>query len=758
MAENEKQGKLADKLSSLGHTLYARWTSEARPQRQDTEERWIRDIYQYRSEYTPDELSRMPENGSKVYPPATRKKVTIIAARLRDMLFPPAHDRNWTLNSTPEPVLPPQDEQALRMEIAKQRQQRAMEQMQQQVQQAQQQAQQGMQQTGGQPDGMPPGGGQRGAPGQSMMGQGQRMQPPGINELMPGDDDEELQAARRQMAEDRAERMRTRIDDQLTETRYSEIVGGDVIRSACIYGTGILKGPMVDEQEEPRFSVDENGAWVQEQKSVLKPYIEHVSVWDIYPDMAARDWDDVRYIYQRHTMPSHDLIALAERDDFDGETIIEYLRSAPDGDRVDQNHEAELRTLGERDSVTGSQGRYEVLEYWGVVDPEDLAEYDAEAEGEVTELWANVWMLGQYVIKAVISPAPGRRKHPYQAFNFDEDETSIWGLGVPVLMRDDQAMTCAATRAMLDNAAIASGPILEVNTQLLAPGEDASDIYPRRMFYRKGVGQDAQHQAIREVPVSSHINEYLSLIELSDQWTHEHTVPSYMEGQPTRNGGAQGTAQGLSMLMGAANVEIKSLARAFDDGITRPFIEAMYHWNMLYGDDEAAKGDYEVVARGSASLVQKEIRAQRLDQFASQATGLPDANKVDWDELLRRRLEAHDLPDDLLLDDEEAKKRANQPDPKVEMEKAKLEIEKEKLALERERLQMEREKVQAEAAKIAAETQTEQAEAGKTSAEAQTEQAEAAKTAAEAQNEALEVAREARDLAMQGGPMVGGDR
>ncbi len=713
MAEGDQQGSMADKLSTLGHTLHARWEQEAKPQRRDTEDRWLRDLYQYRSEYTPNQKAAMPENGSQVFPPATRKKVTTIAARLRDMLFPPAHDRNWTLNPTPEPVLPPEDEQALQEQAQKIRAQQAM---------PRQQAM--LQQQGGQPQGM----------GQGMQqGQPQGLGPQGGNpqgQQPPQPEEIDIDAARRRMAEDRAERMRTQIDDQLAETRYSEIVGGDVIRSGCIYGTGILKGPMVEERERTRFRPGEQG-WEQQAETELKPYIESVSVWDIYPDMAARDWSDVRYVFQRHEMARHDLIALAERDDFDGEAIIQYVRSAPDGDRTDQEHDQDLRSLGERDSVSGAQGRYEVLEYWGVVDPEDLVQYDSDAEDQVEELWANVWIVGgRFVVKAVVSPAPGPRKHPYHAFLFDADETSLWGLGVPSLMRDDQAMTCAATRAMLDNAAIASGPVFEVNTSLLAPGEDATNVYPRRVFHRTGMGQEAQYPAIRELPISSHINEYLSLIQLSDQWTHEHTVPSYMEGQPTQNG-AQGTASGLSMLMGAANVELKDLARSFDDGITRPFIEAMYRWNMLYGDDETAKGDYDIEARGSASLVQKEIRAQRLDQFAAQATSLPDANKVDWDELLRRRLEAHDLPDDLLLDDQERQKRQQQPDPQLEIEKEKLALERERVELEKQKLQMEAQKSQAEAAKTAAET-------AHTQAETMTEQAEAAKTAAEAAQERAE--------------------
>jgi len=655
----DDSGRLQNKLSALGTTLRSRFDSEARPYRRETEERWLKDLYQYRSEYTPDEAARLPEGGSRVYPPATRKKVTTIAARLRDMLFPASASRNWTLEPTAEPDLAEQDDR---------------------VAQA--------------------------------MAQQQGMDPA---------------AARERIAEQRAERMRKQLDDQLAEADYAEIVGGDVIRSGCIYGTGVLKGPMVEEQEQTRFRAQSGGFGIS-QETVRKPYIEHVPVWDVYPDMGARCLDDVRYIYQRHQMPRHELLDLAERDDFDGETILDYIKSAPNGDLTDQSHDAELRQLGERESAGTPQGRYEVLEYWGVVDPADLADYDSDAADAAEELWANVWLLGHYVIKAVMSPTPGPRKHPYHAFHFDKDETSVFGIGVPALMRDDQAMTCAATRAMLDNAAIASGPILEANVSLLANGEDATSIYPRRIFHREGVGQEAQYPAIRELQISSHIGEYLELIKLSDQWTHEHTVPSYMEGQPTSSGGAQGTASGLSMLMGAANVELKDLARSFDEGITKPFITSLYRWNMYFGDTEA-KGDYDIEARGSSSLVQKEIRAQRLDQFAAQATQLPDAQRVDWQELLRRRLEAHDLPDDLMVSEEEYQQQmeqSQQPTPEQQAEMERLQIEKQRLQLEQKKMQIEELKAQAEVQKTAAETQTERAEAAETAADARQTEVETA--------------------------------
>ena len=50
----------------------------------------------------------------------------------------------------------------------------------------------------------------------------------------------------------------------------------------------------------------------------------------------------------------------------------------------------------------------------------------------------------------------------------------------------------------------------------------------------------------------------------------------------------------------------------FDEYVSAPFIRAMYRFNMQWSPREEIKGDYEVVATGSQSLIAKEVRAQQV--------------------------------------------------------------------------------------------------------------------------------------------------
>jgi hypothetical protein len=107
------------------------------------------------------------------------------------------------------------------------------------------------------------------------------------------------------------------------------------------------------------------------------------------------------------------------------------------------------------------------------------------------------------------------------------------------------------------------------------------------------------------------------------------------------------------MLMSAASVTLKDQVKLFDEGITKPFITAMYHWNMQFSPKPELKGDFKVRARGWTGLVARELYVGQLDSFAkSTANGL-DSPWINRGELLRRRAEARDLGPGIVKTDEE---------------------------------------------------------------------------------------------------------
>jgi len=564
---------------------------EAERDRRPVEMRWIKDLRQTKSEYDPEITGRIHPKRSKAFLGITRTKVKTISARMSDLLFPPNGDKNWGIDPTPVPQLDPELEKNIVMQI--------------------------MQATGAQ-------------------------SPP---------TSDEIQMILFGEAKRRAELMEKEIDDQLSELKYREIIR-NIIRSGNIYGTGVLKGPMVREQKIKRW-VPVQGQWKPIEFSYLLPYCEFVDIWDLYPDMTARKPEDLRYVFQRHVMTKHKLQMLADRQDFNGEAIKAYIQCNRDGNADPKTHEEDLRSLASKSgdetiNVTPTDGKYELREFWGYVNSDDLegipgVKIPEDLKG--FEVAANVWVLGMCIVKAVISKIEGAQI-PYHWYYFDKDETSIWGEGIPGMMRDTQKLLNATTRAMIDNAAISAGPIIEANKDLLCQGEDPTDLYPFRVFQRQGIGMEANVQAIRVTSLPSYTREFMSLMELWMTMADETTaVPRYMYGETSNVQGAGRTATGLSMLMGASNIVLKDQIRNFDDGITKPFIRAMYFWNMRLNPKTDIKGDFNIQPKGSTSLIAKEVRAEHLNTFLALTNNPVDLAITNRDVLLREMAKSLDLSD-----------------------------------------------------------------------------------------------------------------
>ena len=564
--------------------------------RYDIENSWLDSLRQYKGLYDFDTLSRMNDLRSKAFIRLTRTKVRTVDSRLSDLLFPANGDKNWVIMPTPVPEFSEKRTKAI--------------------------LQMYLEETG---------------------------------ETINSD---ELTVLMQEEAKKQAAKMSKIIEDELSELRYREVMR-DVIHSGNVYGTGILKGPLVSISENSQYykkvKHGDKEQWVLQDYDTLTPFIENVRIWDVYPDMEATSLNDCRYIIQRRKMGKHSLINMAKRSDFNGSTITSYLIDCPDGDYVKKTFEIELFSMGDViDSGIAEDEKskkYEVLEFWGYVDAEQLENIGVSIpekfKGQV-ELAANIWVLGDRVIKASLMPIEGV-KWPYFFYYYDKDETSIFGEGIPSIMKDVQELINSAFRALLDNAAIAAGPQIEVNLDLLSEDEDFRDIYPFKVWLRTGTGAESASPAIRSITLPAYTTEFERMIELFRNYGDEVTsIPRYMWGEGSANGAGR-TASGLSMLLGSANITIKDQVKNFDDGITKPFITAMYYWNMQFNTNEDAKGDYAVVACGTSSLIAKEVRSQSLIQFAQMTNNATDMSIVKRSNIIRAIAESLDLQDDGLV-------------------------------------------------------------------------------------------------------------
>lgn len=558
--------QLSDPLKALitpiGAQIRARF-DETKRERRSVEDRLLKDLRQYKGVYDPD--VNIPKGKSRTFRRMTRTKVKAMDSRLTEMLFPANKDRNWDISPTPRPdmAMTPLAQAMLQQKMAQLAQQ--------------------AQETGEQP----------------------RI-----------DEQALIDEIKKDAAEEACSQMREEIDDQLKEIKHRKICKR-VIHSGNLYGVGVLKAPLTTIDVRNAWGMDDSGGWSQSAVATMVPYEEDVPVWDWYPDSEARDLEDCEVFHERHVMTRTDFLDLAAKEDegFDAEVIRQYAKDYIAGDCTLEHWELSVDEMTTDNDTKRSRttNRYEVIEVWTSLSSSEIATLGVEAEaldlnGE--NAWVCVWMVGQLVIKIDVSPLPGR-DHPYNVYYYDKDESSIWGEGLASIMRHDQIGLNATIRASLDNVASTAGPITEIDVASLAPGE-STEIYPNRKFLARGTSK-SPYGALRFHQTESRINEFMALTSKFEENIHEDTLPSYMHGDSATGVGR--TVGGLSMLMGAANINVKDQVAHFDDGITRPVIESYYHWNMVFNEREDIKGDFTIKARGSSSLVAKEVRAQQLTEI-----------------------------------------------------------------------------------------------------------------------------------------------
>lgn len=584
----DRSAASAAALLPLGSRFIAEF-EKAVVDKQPTEERFLQDLRQYRGVYDDATLAAIGPKRSRSFVRKTRVKVKTVDSRIADLQFPAGQEKNWTVDNTPVPSVSPETKEAVKAQLQK-------------------------------------------------MAQGGQVT------------NEQIDEAVVKIAKQAAKGMSKVIEDQLVETRYKQ-TSLKAIHSGNLYGTGILKGPLVERKIRTRYE-QKGGKWITRTETYVVPFLEYVPVWRFYPDMSGTELDQLQFVYEEHLFTKAQMSDLARRKTFNRDLIVEYIKGNPNGRSRARHFDSELKSLGDRESKQSDPaGKYQVIERWGWVDGCDLAQVgiDVPKDREHESFFANIWLLpdGQ-VIKAVLQPIDGVT-WPYHLYYFDKDETSIFGEGLASIMRDDQDMLNAATRMMLDNGALTSFPMIELVLKYLANVENAEEIGPGKVYFRNSV--DPGHDAVKAIQIPNNIEWLHEMAQMFEVNADETTaIPRYMSGENATNGAA-GTASGMSMLMGAANIVLKDLVNSWDEGVTRPFLQALYRWNMKFSKDAAIKGDFDVKVRGTASLVAKEMRGQRLTEFNS-SLDPDDRPLINRASLLRQRAEALELGDVVLTDDE----------------------------------------------------------------------------------------------------------
>ena len=632
--ENQEKQQEATRLASF---VYDKFITSERA-RQSDEDRWLEAFHNYRGQYYKNVQFREHEK-SRVFVKVTKTKVLAAYGQLIDVLF----SANKFPISVEETKVPEGASEYAHLNPVKETLQNA-----------------GPSVEGGSDQSMPPeqmtllgfeGDGRELPKGATFSGLQEDKEFLGSLKGELGDEAvKEGSAPLPEMAQIRpatklARRMEKLIHDEIDESSGSQELRNAIFESVLL-GTGIIKGPFTFNKTLHRYVKNEDGTRSYQPEQVKVPRLEFVSAWDFYPDPNAKNIEECEYVVHRHKLNKNQLRDLLDRPFFDKEAVLETLQDGPNY----RNRTFETQIKNEDDANTYDQDRFEVLEFWGCVDKKVLEDAQIpvpEGMDDEKEMQINAWVTENRVLRMVVNPFKPYRI-PYNAFPYEKNPYSFFGIGVPENMKDAQQIMNGHARMAIDNLALSGSLVFDVDESALVAGQNM-DVYPGKIF-RRQAGMPGQ--AIHGLKFPNTSTENMMMFDKFRQLADESTgIPSYSHGQT----GVQSmtrTASGMSMLLSAANLNIKTVVKNLDDFLLKPLGEAYFQWNMqFYEGDLAIEGDLEVKATGTSSLMQKEVRSQRLTMFLQSVQNPAIAPFVKIPELIKELAYTLDLDPEAVIND-----------------------------------------------------------------------------------------------------------
>ena len=567
-------------ILSLAAQIRKHW-SAAKDAKQDIERDMLAAVRARRGEYPPDVLSELKSQGSsQIYMMLFATKARQAKALLSDVLLGGGNDKPWTIRPSPKPSLPEDLTAQLLAEASEI------------VYQAQE-------------SGMP-------------------MSNEDIRDLLR---DAKMRATEAVYSEarERCLRAEVQLEDMLAEGGFMDALDG-FLDDLTTFKTAFIKGPIVRRTGVLKWVPQADGTSEPEAAEENKPHWERVDPFMIYPASWSRNVSD-GYLIERHRPSPSALSDLIGVDGYSDDAIRQVLDAHSTGGlhewlSVDMERaHAEGRDVS---SAHSDSDLIDALQYWGEVPGKVLREWgmsEQEVPDESKVYSVEAWLVGNWVIKAVINTDPLARR-PYYGDSFERIPGAFWGTSLYDTVRDCEDMCNATARALANNVGISSGPQVWVNNDRLPNGQDITTMFPWKIWQTLSDPMGSTQPPMGFFQPTSNAAELMGVFEKFSALADEVSgIPRYMTGDGIA-GGAGRTASGMSMMIGNAGKTVKKSLASIDMNVIAPAIRSAYEFAMRYIPDADIKGDLQIIARGAMSLVTKDTAQVRRNEFL-QATANP---------------------------------------------------------------------------------------------------------------------------------------
>lgn len=419
-------------------------------------------------------------------------------------------------------------------------------------------------------------------------------------------------AARRQARQQAVESTRW-MDDLLVEGSFYQALNAFLLDFVTL-PLAVMRGPTAVMATKVKYI---KGIPTKTRVPILKYF--RIDPYDIMWSPGGTNVNEVDVI-ERMRMSVADLQAMVNLDGYDEDGIRSIIREYGESGYTEYEFHDQTRDDIQNQESQLFKTMIDVIAYTGVIPGRLLKEYgftkidDGPIDDDFVYL-AQIWQCNRYLIKVHIDPDP-RGRIPYYIANYEPVPGSLIGTALPEMMADIQETYNAALRALINNLAMASGPMVSVNLDRVPAGADATSIYPWKIWnFNTDPAATAGEKAVDFFQPNINSQEIMAVLSFLQQLADEvSAIPRYMTGS-NNMGGAGRTASGLSMLMGNANRTMTSVAGSIDENVLEPVLQRTYDLVLLTTGTKILRGDESIEVQGATHAETRETDRMRMLEF-----------------------------------------------------------------------------------------------------------------------------------------------
>jgi hypothetical protein len=478
-------------------------------------------------------------------------------------------------------------------------------------------------------------------------------------------------------ANDAANKVERQIWDWHVESQFAA-QNRRVIEDASKVGTGVLKGPIPTKSTKMIFKKGKI-----EMVAEIKPASIRVNYRNLYPDGACgENIHNGNFIFERDDITRVALQRLEGTPGYINTQIQKVIHEGPRSATKDFNHEEDKPGL--RISQDSRKSLFEIWYYYGSMKKSELLDIDSFSNGAALNnmegfaknenefVHVQITMVNNHVIKATLSHLQ-TGDFPYDIMVWQRRMGLPWGIGVARQIRPAQRIIVGAMRHMMDNAGIAGGPMIYIDTNLIQAADGPNEIRPWKMWIAADDAEPGQtniKSALVPIIIPMIQAELQKIIELGLKMAEDITgLPLIMQGQTSQS--TPNTLGGMQLQNNNASTVLRRVIRLYDDNVTTPHIRRYYDHILQYSEDDELKGEFNVHALGSQAMIERDMANQMLVNMTEQV--MNPIFKKDPQKWFNELLKANKFdPSKIEYDDEKWQEiveglAQQQADPKLEI-------------------------------------------------------------------------------------------